>query len=83
MEERGPDVQLLLFAFAIFCMVTGVRPSAICVQYSAPLIPTSISFGVYFQLLVFGSGASTLKDYFQCIIFTSALYWTASSYCYI
>lgn len=25
MEKRGPDVQLLLFAFAIFCFVTRVR----------------------------------------------------------
>lgn len=24
MEARGPDVQLLLFAFAVFCLVTGV-----------------------------------------------------------
>lgn len=24
-EERGPNVQLLLFAFAIFCLVTRVR----------------------------------------------------------
>lgn len=25
MEERGPDMPLLLFSFAIFCLVTGVR----------------------------------------------------------
>lgn len=24
MEERGPDVPLLLFAFAVFCLVTRV-----------------------------------------------------------
>lgn len=25
MKARGPDVQLLLFAFAVFCLITGVR----------------------------------------------------------
>ncbi|CAM9969506.1 unnamed protein product, partial [Sphacelaria rigidula] len=28
MGERGPDVPLLLFAYAIFCLVTRVRQTA-------------------------------------------------------
>lgn len=52
MEARGPDVQLLLFAFAIFCLVTGVRDDvmtySISTVYRDDVMPPALRLQIKF-----------------------------------